>query len=481
MNSIIDEAFSTELFRIEGHKLIDQIAEYLDACYDRKIEKAIPWSEPDDLLKFWQNKLSGERIPFSEIVAAALDNSVHLHHPRYIGHQVAVPAPLTILSEMVSSLLNAGMVIYETGQTSTAMEKIVTDWICGKIGYESNSGGVLTSGGSLGNLTALLAARQKMGDNDIWEDGVIDGEKYIILVSEEAHYSIARAGKILGLGKGVVKVPADKHFQMDMDQLKKLYSEFSNQNKKVIAVAASACTTSTGTYDRLNDIADFCAENNLWLHVDAAHGGGAVLTDKYKHLAEGIDRADSVVIDFHKMFVSPGLITSVSFKDNDDSYSAFAQKASYLWSKDHEKEWFNIGKRTVECTKKMMSLKIFVLLKIYGEELFKEYIESRYNAAREFAELIKQRKNFEILTEPQSNILCFRYNPGAMDDASLNKLNSALRRKMLENGKFYIVQTTAKGNIYQRVTVMNPFTNSIDFGSLLDDIDRNYFENFIQH
>ncbi|PKL84283.1 MAG: pyridoxal-dependent decarboxylase [Ignavibacteriae bacterium HGW-Ignavibacteriae-3] len=472
MNSIIKEAFSPDLFREEGHKLIDQIADYLNNCYDRKIEQAIPWKDPNELLAMWKNIMTGDKMSFTEIIKGTLDNSVHLHHPRYIGHQVAVPTPHNILSEMVSALLNAGMVIYETGQTSTAMEKIVTDWLCRKIGYGSESGGILTSGGSLGNLTALLAARQKAADYDVWEEGIKNGDDFIILVSEEAHYSISRAGKILGLGNGVIKIPSDENFKMDLNELNRLYNEVTCGGKKVIAVVASACTTSTGTYDNINDIADFCRDKKTWLHIDAAHGGGVILSEKYKHLVLGIEKADSVVIDFHKMLLSPGLATGVSFKNNNDSYASFAQKAAYLWNKDLEQEWFNIGKRTIECTKKMMSLKLFVQLKIYGEDLLREYIESRYAAAIIFTQMIRKEKDFEILTEPQSNIVCFRLNPGNMNGEELNSLNSGIRRSLLEEGRFYIVQTAAKGRIFLRITIMNPFTDENDFNELINEIRR---------
>lgn len=474
MTTIIKDAFSPGLFREEGHKLIDQIADYLSNCYERKIEHAIPWSEPEDLLAHWQKLMSGGKMNFTEIVSETINNSVHLHHPLNIGHQVAVPIPLTILSEMVSSLLNAGMVIYETGQTSTVMEKIVTDWLCEKIGYDKNSGGILTSGGSLGNLTALIAARQKMVDYDVWEEGIKNGDEFIILVSEEAHYSISRAGKILGIGNGVIKVPTDKNFQMDMAELDILYKRLTCENKKVIAVVASACTTSTGTYDKINEVAEFCIARNVWFHIDAAHGGGVILSNRFKHLISGVEKADSVVIDFHKMLLSPGLATGVCFKNNNDSYASFAQKAAYLWNKDSEKEWFNVGKRTIECTKKMMSLKIFVQLKIHGEELLREYIESRYDTAKQFAELVINSSDFELLTEPQSNIVCFRYKVIGADDDLLDLINSNIRRSMLEDGKFYFVQTVANGKVYLRVTVMNPFTNETDFSELLNEIRIHY-------
>jgi L-2,4-diaminobutyrate decarboxylase len=470
----MQDAFSSELFREEGHKLIDQIADYLSNCYERKIKQAIPWSDPEDLLSYWQDKMSDGKMNFTEIISDTLSNSVHLHHPRNIGHQVAVPIPYTILSEMVSALLNSGMVIYETGQTSTVMEKIVTNWLCEKIGYDKNSGGILTSGGSLGNLTALLAARQKAIDYDVWEEGIKNGDDFIILVSEEAHYSISRAGKILGFGNGVVKVPADKNFQMDMTELDILYKKFTDENKKIIAVVASACTTSTGTYDKINEVADFCAARNVWFHIDAAHGGGVILSDRYKHLIAGVEKADSVVIDFHKMLLSPGLVTGVCYKNNNDSYASFAQKAAYLWNQDSDQEWFNIGKRTIECTKKMMSLKIFIQLKIHGEVLLREYIESRYDAAKQFAGLVKNCSDFELLIEPQSNIVCFRYKVVEATNDQLNALNAKIRRSMLEDGKFYIVQTIAKGKVYLRVTIMNPFTNEIDFFELLDEIRIHY-------
>jgi L-2,4-diaminobutyrate decarboxylase len=275
----------------------------------------------------------------------------------------------------------------------------------------------------------------------------------------------------MGLGSaGVIQVPVDENFQMKTDQLPTLLKKAKKDGLNVIAIVANGCSTSTGTYDDLQTIAEFCVSNNIWFHLDAAHGGGAIYSSKYRQLLDGIELADSVIIDLHKMLMGPALSTLVLFKNGNDSYKTFSHKAQYLWESEQDKEWYNYAKRTFECTKLMMSIRFYAIIQAYGIDIFDEYVTRQYDLAREFAEMINSASDFELATAPMSNIVCFRYHPNGATD--LNSLNSQIRKKSLENGDFYIVQTQLNGATYLRVTLMNPFTEKAHLTSLLDEIKR---------
>jgi L-2,4-diaminobutyrate decarboxylase len=314
----------------------------------------------------------------------------------------------------------------------------------------------------LANLTALLAARAKL--TDVWESG--NAEKLAVMVSEEAHYCIDRAARIMGMGsEGIIKVPVNEHFQIRVDLLEKYYQDATDKGFKVIAIVGSSCSTSTGSYDDLVGIGQFAKSKNIWFHVDGAHGGAVVFSEKYKYLVNGIEQADSVVIDWHKMLMTPALATALIFKNGDDAYQTFHQKAQYLWANQTSQDWFNSGKRTFECTKLMMSVKIYAILKTYGEGIFAENVDYLYDLGREFAKMINESKNFELAVEPQSNIVCFRLK------SAQNERTAEVRKRLLEKGNFYIVQTSIREKTYLRVSLMNPLTTTDDLKELLDEIE----------
>ena len=338
------------------------------------------------------------------------------------------------------------------------------------VGYGPAAGGVMTSGGTLSNLTALLAARQREVKGDAWQSGTT--EPLALLVSEEAHYCIDRAVKVMGWGEGgVIKVPTDKHFKLRADRLEACYQRAQAAGRQVIAVVGSACTTSTGSYDPLAAIADFCEQHNLWFHVDGAHGAPVAFSPDYRHLVEGLARADSVTIDFHKMMLTPAITTGLVFREEADSYRTFAQRASYLLN-DDEGEWFNSGKRTFECTKRMMSVQVYAILRTYGPKIFEENVTHLYDLARTFARMIEERPTLQLALAPEANIVCFRYVGKDRDEERLNQRNAQIRQATLEDGQFYIVQTQLRETLFLRTTLMNPFTTEAMLGQLLDEVER---------
>lgn len=464
---------------IELEKIAQLMASYLEEA-EAGTMPVLPFAAPGAMLQRWDLPIpaAGKGIEDAFVLLKrTLAESNHLHHARYMGHQVSAPLPLAAACDLVSALLNNGAAAYEMGQVETVMEAHLVRWIAGLAGFEGGrAGGLFTSGGSLGNLTALLAARQVIGKRkglgDPWRDGYASGgPRPVFLVSAQAHYCVRRAVQIMGLGEqGVVPVRTDEALRLNPAALVAAYETARHAGREPIAVVASACSTATGSYDPLDRIADFCVAKDLWLHVDAAHGFGAALVPQYASLLEGIARADSLVWDLHKMLRMPALCTAVVFRDRAHSYATFAQDASYLFQGSPEQEWYNLGQRTIECTKVMMALKVFVCLQAYGTQYFADYISSRYALASRFHEVLHTSTDFESPVSPQANIVCFRHVPAGVPAAALDALQSSIRQKLIANGEFYISQTRLPGGLYLRVTLINPLTQDSDLQALLQKI-----------
>jgi len=466
LKTFIQKAYNPKYFREKGHKLIDQLADYLIDVQSGNIP-VMNWKDPDSQYKFWKDYNYKEK-DLKTFMEDLIKLSIHLHHPKYVGHQVSAPLPVVALTDMVTSLLNNGMAIYEMGPAASALEKWIVKQFSQRFGYGEQGDGILTSGGTLATLTALLAARQLKGGGNVWSDGT--KKKLAIMVPAQAHYSIDRAAHIMGFGEdGIIKVPVNKQYQLQFEKLAEYLQLAESNGKKVIAICANACSTATGTYDNLVEIGEFCKQNSIWFHVDAAHGGGAIFTDKYKSLLTGVEKADSVIIDLHKMMMTPALATIVLFKKSRDSYSTFNQDAHYLWEKNEDPDWFNYAKRTFECTKLMMSVKFYSIIVEYGWEIFNENVTTLYDLAFSFAEMVKNRPGFELAVAPMANIVCFRLLSKNSRETN-NQLNLRIRRTLLEKGDFYFVQTELNGQLYLRVTLMNPLTTINHLNELLNSI-----------
>ena len=469
MNTKVPVPFNPEEFRNEGHKLVDKLSDYLHQVLNREETIVLPWNEPEKLTEIFSfDSGSGENEPFGDYISRILKYTNHLHHPHYIGHQVTAPLPLTALAQLCTSLLNNGAAIYEMGPVAMAMERNLVKYFAALIGYSESCDGIFTHGGSAGNLTAMLAIRQNMSDYNIWEKGVNEHQRPGFMLSDQSHYSIVRNVKIMGLGdESLVRVPYDKNYRMKSSLLEEYKKKAEEKGIKVVSVIANSCSTATGSYDDLDPIADFCEKYGLWMHVDGAHGTGVLFSEKYRNRIKGLDRADSVIIDFHKMLLVPGLNTMVLFRNGEKSYETFEQKASYLFKKTDDNEWYNSAKRTLECTKSAMGIIAYTAVKYYGTSYYREYIDSRYDLALSFAALIKASDDMELAVNPDANIVCFRYAPADKDDISLNKINSIIRDRIIKEGSFYIVQTELEGKIWLRTTLINPVTNFKDLKDLI--------------
>lgn len=462
--------YDPETFRQQGHALIDQLADYLSDQLDRAEQPVLPPIDPEAQAAYWAAELTSAQPPdLAGLLQATLDRSLHLHHPRNLGHQVAAPLPLAALVQVLTGLLNNGMAVYETGPASSAQEQVVLRALAQAMGFSADADGVLTSGGTLANLTALLCARRLKAQPDVWQAG--QQQRLALMVSAEAHYCVDRAARIMGWGEaGVIKVPTDDQGRMRSDQLPACLTQAQAEGLTVIAVVGSACSTATGSYDDLSALADFCAAHDLWLHVDGAHGAAAALSLRYRALVAGLARADSVAVDFHKMMLLPAPTTALLFGRGVDSYRTFAQEANYLWAENEAPEWYNYAKRTFECTKRMMGTVAYLVWRMHGPQVFAEQVETTYDLARAFAAEIEATGGMELALPPQSNIVCFRCTPADVPATDWDALNARLRAAVLAEGRYYLVQTRWRGQLWLRCTLMNPATTLADLQGLLVEL-----------
>ena len=452
-----------EQFREWGHAVIDRLAEHLTAAGARAIPVSHPL-DPAGMSERWPADFGGGADPLA-LVEQMLAESTVTHHPAYVGHQLAAPLPLTALGSLVVAVINGSGAIYELSQAGGACELALSQHLTARLSMPATARGMIVHGGTIATLTALLAARQAQAGFDVWRDGAHGGPPLALLASDQTHYSTARAAQIMGFGEsGAISVASDEHFRMRPAALSDEIAAARARGQRPIAVVASAGTTATGAFDPLEQIADVCEAEGLWLHVDAAHGGSASLSPALAPQLAGIGRADSVVWDLHKTLPFPALCSLLAYARARDAYGAFAQKADYLFrSGDAGDE--NMGTRTLECTRPQLSLVAYLGFAAVGADGLREHVERLWELGQELAGLVRASDDFELALEPECNIVCFRHRcpPGLDSDTHQERIRSAVNA----SGEFYVVQTKLRGVTWLRCALMNAATTRDDLLGML--------------
>jgi L-2,4-diaminobutyrate decarboxylase len=415
-------------------------------------------------------RLSGDRL--AQFLTRYLESTTRLQHPAYLAHQVGTSHYAGALASLIDAFTNNPMAIYEMGPAAASIEWTLINWLLTKVGWQPQplrasqntdhifGGGVLTHGGSLANLTALLAARNRVAP-DAWQEG--NPGNLVILAPAESHYSIARAAGILGLGcNAVCPMPVDDRGVVVPEKLPETYGRLKDEGKSIMAVVANGCSTAAGLYDPLRKMGEFCNAHQVWFHVDGAHGASALLSDKHKERLDGVELADSLIWDAHKLLRTPNLCTAVLVKDARTIDQAFRQEASYIF---HEKDQpgFDFIHRTVECTKAGLGLKWFFVLAALGQQGLAKHVDDQYERARQAYDYIEALPEFTCAVRPQSNILCFR-----VDDSDALQLE--IRNQLIAQGDFYLSTTEFGGRRYLRMVFNHPDTRPEDIKLLIRKI-----------
>lgn len=423
--------------------------------------------------------LNGEAL--TDFLTQYLDQCTQLHHPGFLAQQVAPSHPTGGLGSLIDGVTNNAMAIYEMGPSASATEYFMLNWMLEHVGWPTvnpdkqldsssdHAGGTLTHGGSLGNLTALLAARSAKLPTS-WQEGIPDN--VVVLVPEQSHYSLKRTIGMLGIGtNNCLVIPADDKGKVDAVGLERQINNLQADGKLILAVVANGCGTAVGLYDAIDPIADICAKYAIWLHLDAAHGGMALLSEKHKHLFAGIERVDSIVWDAHKMMMTPTICAAVLVRDHRHLDNAFQTEASYLI---HEKDQpgFDFLLRNVECTKAGLGLRFFMSVAAQGEQALINYYEEVVQLTERIAAWIDEQSDMRLAVAPETNILCFQLAPESCPADKLTKLQFQVRDELLREGNFYISTTEYRGHRWLRLVIMNNNTQWNHLQQLMADLRR---------
>jgi L-2,4-diaminobutyrate decarboxylase len=465
---------TADTLRTYGHKLIERMADHLENLETGRVSTA---KAPHGIVRQFAEPLPLKGMPADEVWddvwSLVVADSIQLFHPMYMGHQVAPPLPHAVLADALTSLLNNSVAVWEMSPTGTFVEGQVVRWMTELLGYPPSSDGTLVSGGSAANLTGLLAAREAAFPGS-WRAGSAAARGAAVLVSAQAHYSIERAVGLMGLGTDAVLAVPEREGRMDVAALERMLRDLRASGRTPLAVVATAGSTATGRFDDLAAIADAAEREGVWLHVDGAHGASFLCSPRLRRHLRGIERADSVAWDPHKMMFMPISAGAVLVRDRRHLDAAFRQSAPYLFhARPGEDRPLDIGQRTLQCSKRLDALKLWICLRHYGLEHFAALQERTVEHTRLLHRKLVEAPDFEPAHEPESNILCFRHLPEGLREAppeEVDAFQARLRERYNASGRGWITATALEGRRVLRVTLINPLTAGEHLDRLLDGL-----------
>ncbi|MCU1681457.1 MAG: pyridoxal-dependent decarboxylase [Amycolatopsis sp.] len=421
-----------------------------------------------------ERPLSDSAAALDELERIYLRDAVYFHHPRYLAHlncPIVIPA---LLGETVLSSINSSLDTWDQSVGGTLIERRLIDWTTDRIGFGSDADGVFTSGGTQSNLQAMLVAREDTLRRVRLQPGETEPDiailpKLRIFASENSHFSVIKAARMLGLGDGaVIAVASDAERRMQPLALQQELAHCLADGLIPMAVVATAGTTDFGSIDPLPEIANLCERYGVWMHVDAAYGCG-LLVSRRRHKLDGIEYANSVTVDFHKSFFQPVSSSALLVADG-TTLGYVTYHADYLNPKHSAKTGApNQVDKSIQTTRRFDALKLWLTLRIMGAdavgELFDEVIDRAYDAWL----MLQSDSRFEVVTEPELSTLVFRYIPweGASPELC-DRANLHARSALFASGEAMVAGTKVDGHHYLKFTLLNPRTTLHDIATVLD-------------
>jgi glutamate/tyrosine decarboxylase-like PLP-dependent enzyme len=460
-------------FRSMADAAVDFLADYFDRLETRpvlvpttsrairgRIDEPLPMAGADlgALLDTVRNVIS--------------EYSRHSGHPRMFGYVASPGTAITAIGNMIAAAMNINVTAWRSAPSGTDLERLTIDWLKEMLGYPAPAGGLLTSGGSMANFAALGAARSAKAGANVVRDGVAAaGRRMCLYVSEESHFSMAKAAGMLGLGESNVRaVKTDERLHIDLADLERLVAADLAAGHLPFCVVANAGTTATGAFDPLAEVADFAHRHNLWMHVDAAYGGFAALAPSARHFFAGIEEADSVTLDPHKWLYLPVGCGCVLYKDPAAARAAFSHGADYTRpiGLEHD-EAFAFWDYGPELTRPFRALDLWLLIKFAGAGRLGKAVEENIACAKYFEELVKASDDFEMLAPVELSVFCFHYVPKGFT-GDLDVFNERLLVTLQRAGSTYLSNARVRGRFALRGCVLNYRTTKADMVRVLEDV-----------
>jgi glutamate/tyrosine decarboxylase-like PLP-dependent enzyme len=429
--------------------------------------------------------------PLKKILAdcgAVIDGIRHNGHPRFFGYVASPSTPVGAFADLLASSLNASVTSWRSSPAATEVERTVVRWLGSLIGYDERAQGLLTSGGSMANLNALLIAHRAKADVPVAQVGIRGtSAPMTIYASDQVHLSITKAADILGLGQDCVRLlPSDGRFCLDITALSSAIEQDKREGFKPFCVIGSAGTAATGAIDSLTEIGSIARDHDLWFHIDGAYGAPAAMVEDCRTMFAGLELADSISLDPHKWLYTPVDCGCLLFHDGATARKAFVTGADYI--KVHElaeTESFAFWDYGIELSRRFRALKVWLTLKYYGADRLMEAIRDDMAMAHYMAERVEAEPDLELLAPVQLSICCFRYVPARLRaqieatdsaqgrehfDLQLNRLNERIMHRVQRGGRAYLSNAMLRGQFALRACIINFRTTRADIDLTLETV-----------
>lgn len=420
-----------------------------------------------------------EPMPEAELLAylreVVLEHSMYPGHPRFYAYITGAGTVPGAAADLLAAGLNQNLGGWRLSPAASEIELHLTRWFADRFGLPDTAGGLIVSGGAMANFVALKTARDRVAGWDVRREGIRGGPPLAIYESAEAHVVNDRAADMLGLGTDAVRhVPVDQVYRMRVDLLREAIRLDRERGVRPVVVVASGGTVVTGSIDPLAEIADVCAEEGLWFHVDAAYGGPAVLADDLRPLLSGIDRADSIAFDPHKWLYTPHSGGCVLVRDLRHLGESFVVHPTYTRADKDRTGWgLDLMEHGPQFSRGFWALKVWVSLLAHGRRAYGARISHDAALARYLSARADEREEFEPVAPVTLSIACFRYVPPSLGqgpgrDEYLNELNERLLTEIMLDGRVFCSNAVLNGCFALRACIVNFRTEAEDVDALLD-------------
>lgn len=446
-----------DVFRKHLHELADWIADYREKIAERRIA---PNDKPGAVLEQLdktppETGTSFDRI-FADIDRVIVPGVAHWAHPQFMSYFGCTTTSPGILAEMITAALNVNAMTWRTSPAATELETLVLDWLREWLGLPAEFTGVDYDTASISTMHALAVAREEASTSirTLGLSGRSELPIFRIYVSDQAHSSMDKAAIALGLGEhNVRRLACDSEFRMNVATLREAVTADLRHGFKPLAVVATVGTTSTASVDPVAEIAKVCAEHQMWLHIDAAYGGGLALLPEHKWVTDGWAEADSLVINPHKMLFVPFDFSALFVRDIERLRRLFTLVPEYLHLRDPAGAEINYMDYGVQLGRRFRSLKAWVVWRSFGRAGMAAIIREHLRLAQLFAGWVKEDARFELSAPVMMGVVCFRLKDP--NDKAADQKNSATVAKINASGKAYLTQTKLRGRIVMRLGLGN--------------------------
>ena len=443
-------------FRDLGHRVVDLLAEYLDHIEEKRV---FPDVEPRTVNELFAGPLpqdpSSPDAVLYELETKLLPYCTNVGHPGYMGLITPSPNPVGVIADFVCSALNQNVGAYSIGPSAVAMERRVVRWLSDLCGYDAQAGGNLTSGGMMANFIGLKLGRDAVTGDRAQHDGV--RERWAVYVSEERHVSIDKAVDAIGLGRNALRtLPTDDKFQVRLDALEEAIAQDKKSGIRPMCMVGLFGTTNTGAVDDIRQLRRIADREGMWLHVDAAYGGGMLLSQKWPMRDRGLGLADSITIDPHKWFYAPLDAGAVLVKDQRRLTASFGMKPSYLTDElDQANERYQYYVHGFEQSRRFRSLKVWMSFKRYGTRQIGEWIDNNLRQAKHLHAMAEKHPEFEPASDPPMSAICIRFKSAGLNETESKKLHAEAAQRVEQSGHFWISTTELKEKTWFRINPVN--------------------------